>query len=172
MSLSPLSHLLLAAAATVLVILLINLHDHFRNKNKLFFGSRLLLELVFTVLVADLFCLTLMAWFTYTPSHNPLFLWILENLAGTKWYKPLVLAQDMIQHFVIALPFAYLLLQIRPLRLFLKSVTFMMALLIFCSWPIVVTGKLWLEWEIFLLSNTIMLPILPITLYLLARKTV
>lgn len=174
MSLSPLTHLLLATMATALLMILLHRTAGSRDlseKSRLATGSRLWLTLLFPVFIADLFCLVLKAWYTYTPNHNPLYYWLLNNLAGTLWFKPLVLMQDMLQHVVLAIPFAWLLLQVKPRWLLIKSIVFMVSLLLFSSWPVIVSGKIWAEWERFLLPLLVMLPMLPIALYLLARRS-
>ena len=50
---------------------------------------------------------------------NPLTQWLIDNLAGTNWFKPIISIQDFLVNLVLSLPLATALCLLRPRRLLL-----------------------------------------------------
>ena len=70
--------------------------------------KRTLAELALVAALGIVYFILLASIWGVLPQHNPLFAWMLDNLAGSGWLYPLVWLQDLVINVALCLPLALL----------------------------------------------------------------
>ncbi len=73
------------------------------------------IETLFISAIAGAFFYFILVYFwTYFPSVNPLFRWLLSCFTDSSWFKPVIYLQDMLANTLLCIPLALLLIKLNP----------------------------------------------------------
>jgi len=103
-------------------------------------------------------------YFAFSSQFNPIFIWIVENYALSKNFKPLLITADVIQHIIIALPIAWLIHSVRPRHYLFHCSLIVLPMFVWTKISLLESINIFQEWPSFYIGWLVELLIVPVTL--------
>lgn len=137
-------------------------HAHLKAKKKRNIRNREVMGLAVATLCGYLYFIGNNLWSVYTPEFNPIYRWLIDNTVQSPWFRPLVIAQDIIQKILLAIPVAWLLLNIRPSQVISYLLLFMLPSFAHAYLPLFLNAEFYQDWQMFLAGIIFQLTVFPI----------